>query len=157
MEEKGGVMPRTRTQTDVGYLEVQWSDSGELVCVVSATVMVNADSSRTITQTMHQFTQPGDLGVFIRDLARSRRKSFPDKDEEVVGPMLPSKEDSKDAKNDQLNELIKTYSAESKKIYSEKTAGDYSWEGLLNAFLLDAMRIQEGLSVQTNLQQSHHG
>ncbi|MBP7406071.1 MAG: hypothetical protein KA973_14250 [Candidatus Microthrix sp.] len=71
-------MPRTRTYTDVGYVEVQWSKKGELVCLVSATVQKHPDGSVTTIDTMHQFTERGDMGVLLRDLTRARKQAFPE-------------------------------------------------------------------------------
>ncbi len=67
-------MPRTRTYTDVGYVEVQWSRKGQLVCLVTATI----DSEGRVAETMHQFTERGDMGVLMRDLTRARKQAFPE-------------------------------------------------------------------------------
>ncbi len=73
-------MPRTRTYTDVGYIEVQWSKKGQLVCLVSAVQMPMSDEypSPSYHETMHQFTERGDMGVLMRDLTRARKQSFPE-------------------------------------------------------------------------------
>lgn len=143
-------MPRTRTMTDVGYLEVQWTKSGKLACVVSATVVINPDGSRTITQTTHQFTEPGDLGVFIRDLARSRKKSWPEPNENTVGPRSDRFADNSEQQEKRrlemqmcYNVLTDHYSKEIAAIIKNNTAGDNTWVGLLSAFLVDILRTND--------------
>lgn len=70
-------MPRTRTYTDAGYIEVQWSKKGRLVCVVSAERMPDEpDQKPEFVETMHQFTERGDMGVLMRDLRRARKQAF---------------------------------------------------------------------------------
>ncbi len=64
-------MPRSRTYTDAGYLEVQWSPGG-LVCIVSGVVDPNGT-----TETMHQFTRDdrGELTQFAKALRRAKRQA----------------------------------------------------------------------------------
>lgn len=143
-------MPKAKVESDVGYLETQWANNGRLICIVSATVQKNSDTSITTTTVMHQFTAPGDVGVFIRDLARARRNAFPDKDDNDVSPS-PSKlsqpfqelnEDDKE-KNSCYDVLIDHYSNEIAGILKNNTVGDNTWSGLLQAFLLDILRTNE--------------
>ena len=153
-------MPRAKTITDVGYLETQWTSKGELVCVVSATVTVNPDDSRTITQVMHQFTQPGDLGVFIRDLARARRKAFVEKDETVIGPIKDEalKElHDREEKHQCYNVLVDHYSKEIEKIYKDGSASLNTWTGLMNAFLLDILRTNDSMERSRLFELLTHG
>lgn len=72
-------MPRTRTYTDTGYIEIQWSKKGKLVCLVSAERMPDdPDQKPEYVETMHQFTERGDMGVLMRDLTRARKQAFPE-------------------------------------------------------------------------------
>lgn len=67
-------MPRERTYTNAGYIEVQWSKEGQLICLVSGTVNNVGEDA---TETMHQFTERGEVGPFLRSLIRARKQSFP--------------------------------------------------------------------------------
>lgn len=69
-------MPRARIQTDVGYVEVQWSKQGRLVCLVSATVTEGDHGEIVTTDVMHQFTQRGGIGLLLRNLTRARKQAF---------------------------------------------------------------------------------
>lgn len=61
-------MPRSRTYTEDGYLEIQWSLGG-LICIVSGNVTPNGD-----TEQMHQFI-PEDSGQ-LRSFAKSLRRAM---------------------------------------------------------------------------------
>jgi adenine deaminase len=67
-------MPRERTYTDAGYIEVQWAKGG-LVCLVSGE---KDKATGTVVETMHQFTAEDDLAIeqIVRVLKRAIRQGF---------------------------------------------------------------------------------
>lgn len=69
-------MPRERTYTDTGYVEIQWSKKGRLVCLVSATVIEGEHGEVVAADVMHQFTERGDISVLLRDIRRARKQAF---------------------------------------------------------------------------------
>lgn len=82
-------MPRTRTYTDAGYIEVQWSRKGRLVCLVSAERLPDdPDQKPEYVETMHQFSERGDMGVLMRDLTRARKQAFGSGGGDAVIPVL---------------------------------------------------------------------
>lgn len=66
-------MPRNRTCTSDGYVEIQWSRGG-LVCIVSGTYPTPGGPP---VETMHQFTREdrGDLAQFVKALRRAKRQA----------------------------------------------------------------------------------
>lgn len=69
-------MPRTRTYTDVGYIEVQWSKKGHLVSLISGELIPSGRTKPEYLETVHKFTERGDMGGLMRDLTRARKQAF---------------------------------------------------------------------------------
>ena len=56
-------MPRNKITTEAGSVDVQWSKSGQLVCLV-------------VNDEMYQFTDADELTQAIASLRRARRQAF---------------------------------------------------------------------------------
>ena len=71
-------MPRSRTYTHDGYLEIQWYQNGDLVCLVSGKVMKPGEDA---TEVMHQFTKAdaADLRQFAKALRRATKQAHSDR------------------------------------------------------------------------------
>jgi len=69
-------MPKNRTYTDNGYLEVQWSSGrpGGLICIVSGEALGVTSGYK---ETMHQFTieEAQDLRQFAKSLRRAIKQA----------------------------------------------------------------------------------
>jgi hypothetical protein len=71
-------MPRSRTYTSEGFLEVQWYSHGDLICLVSGKQTTSPGDCVTKTETvMHQFTleDSEDLRQFAKALRRAMRQA----------------------------------------------------------------------------------